>query len=306
MKSPAPHPPRAFTLVELLVVIGVIAILIALLLPALGRARETANRAKCLATLRSMAQAAHLHASEHLGYMPAAGHQGPPEKGVFATPAGMLDSARRKYIYFRDSSEVVRPAPLPIALGHYMNLGPHVREAETHSDVGRVLESEEVRRHFVCASQDPDAVRPGYTISDMGTGRSPRAYMSYFFNASALARQIHTWGETPAGKLQRIKRPAEVFLFADGKPWSRDDFRGLGISAAYSTRECLYEDWDRAGERGTPDDRYDHYRHRGRMNVVFVDGHGETVQMPDFRRDPDEMRDRGDFERIGVSKGIFD
>jgi prepilin-type N-terminal cleavage/methylation domain-containing protein len=65
-----PRASRAFTLVELLVVIGIIALLIAILLPALSRAREQANMIKCLTTLRSMAQAAHGHAVEHIGYMP--------------------------------------------------------------------------------------------------------------------------------------------------------------------------------------------------------------------------------------------
>ncbi len=59
-----------FTLVELLVVIGIIAVLIAILLPTLGRAREAAQRTKCLANLRSIGQFTHLYANANKGYVP--------------------------------------------------------------------------------------------------------------------------------------------------------------------------------------------------------------------------------------------
>ena len=55
----------AFTLIELLVVIAIIATLIAILLPALSRAREQARGAKCLANLHSLGQGVVLYANEY-------------------------------------------------------------------------------------------------------------------------------------------------------------------------------------------------------------------------------------------------
>lgn len=61
---------RAFTVVELLVVIGIIAVLLAILLPALEKAREHAYLAKCATNLRSIGQSLAVYANENRGAYP--------------------------------------------------------------------------------------------------------------------------------------------------------------------------------------------------------------------------------------------
>ena len=72
-KYPPSVPPQArkgFTLIELLVVISIIALLIAILLPALARAKELANRAVCSANVRSLVQSVIIYAQSNKGVFP--------------------------------------------------------------------------------------------------------------------------------------------------------------------------------------------------------------------------------------------
>ena len=218
---------RAFTLVELLVVIGIVALLIGLLLPALSVARANSRAVACLSNLRQMAVAAQAYCNDHRGTFPV---------------AYWTVSNDPVYVGYNWDFTVVRDTSAGTT-----TIRPGLLWQGGGDAPGLAVQQ--------CPEYDPpaDAASPG---ADPYTG--------YNYNTSYVGHGQFEMVPAPI-KTGQVRRASEVALFGDGEyaggpdKFMRSPFPSAG-DASFADRA--------AGTQG--------FRHRGRTNVAFVDGHAES------------------------------
>ena len=275
--TPRPNPTRpparrAFTLVELLVVIGIIALLIGILLPSLSKARQSAQRVKCAANLHSIAQACLIHAIDHRGYYPTAGKTFAPFS--MGDPSTLGDLYRTKYDYYKQTPAptaafIVLDMPAVIA----QELGKKIRTdslADVKADVADGLPVQ----LFTCPSDNQ--LTTGTTITSDGAYSGLPGRNSYNFNEDALGWEGNGSLTRMHAQVSRIPRPAETVLMGDGQGRTNNadelkSFTAEPANVAVNPNTSLSDVF--VNSNGLHNGIFDLVRHQGKMNVSFFDGH---------------------------------
>jgi len=278
-----------FTLIELLVVISIIALLVGILLPALGAARKSAQKAVCLGHQRSLGQGMAVYAADNSDWL-----AGPYTSGMIFDSNPSLaagpDGATTPY----QNMDWVSPT-LGDSLGLPVN-GEDRLVAIAETDLR-------------CPSNNT-IYNPAAFGGAFGGGELPvisySASLGFHVNGrlsgSAAINPVNGIVQVPddqrAGRLDKVGPPSSKVYAFDGARYvnSRDpidvtfnvlprqrkggNFMEYGPAYAYPNGPWKYD------ASGAPDEASLElgYRHSGSVNTVFFDGHGQNMK-------PDEAKD---------------
>jgi prepilin-type N-terminal cleavage/methylation domain-containing protein/prepilin-type processing-associated H-X9-DG protein len=292
---------RGFTLIELLVVISIIALLVGILLPALGAARKTAQNSQCLSNIRQMDTAAMSFAADHQFFI-------------------QISSTDRQWTSFpselRGKQARLKGSPTRVkdwasAIVPYMGGDPSDDFENTNTKVSKA---------FICPSDgNQEATPSGYALWNNITDATTKLIkpISYGINADATTfdhpvfgpdwagfRVIPYKGKATNGSLDSIRSTSNTMIYADCGTRKNN-----GSNVVQSGNHLMYTATTAAGgfsssdlinsgtlaivdmnssasariplsKNDTPEGPGD--RHGDKINVAFADGHAASFAPGSF------------------------